>query len=309
MQFLIVIATLAYFLFALASIMDKHIVSNTSLSPVAYAFYSSFFQILYVIAVFLIALAFPWINLNFPSADLSILAIIDGGIFVFALLSLYKATAMGEISRISPIVGILVPIFTFLLSAIFLKESLDFHQTLAFVFFIGGGFLMSARIEKNGLSYIKGTNFAIIAGFIFAVYYVIMDFLFKRAGFVEISIFIQFGGFLGSILLLLREEDRNLIFHKNNRIIKSRETHGTTIFFANKALSAIGALLLNYAIAIGSVTIVNSLQVVQYAFVLILSLILSKKVPHFFNEETHNRVVLQKGIALGLTAIGLILIA
>jgi hypothetical protein len=137
-----------------------------------------------------------------------------------------------------------------------------------------------------------------------------MDFLFSKAGFVEVFIVMQFGGFVGSLLLLIPKKYRETIFDiKNLKVKKNKDAHGTAVFVANKALSAVGALLLNYAIAIGSVTIVNSLQVVQYAFVLILTLILTRNAPHLISEETHKSVLIQKGAALLLTAIGLAIIA
>lgn len=304
------LAVVAYFLFALSSVMDKHIVSNTSLTPVAYAFYSGFFQILYVIAVPVAAFASPQIVFNFPSLELSLLGVLDGIIFVMALVALYKATEAAEISRISPIVGILVPVFTLLLSAIFLREVLTLRELIAFCFFVVGGFLMSAKIDGKSFSYVKGMSSAALAGFLFAAYYVIMDFLFTKVGFVEVFIIMQFGGFVGALLLLIPEKSRKSILEiKKKKAKKTRKTHGTKVFFVNKVLSAVGSLLLNYAIAIGSATIVNSLQAVQYAFVLIFSVVLSRKVPHFFNEETHRKVMLQKGAALAFTAVGLILIA
>jgi transporter family protein len=312
MQFITAIAVFAYFLFALASILDKHIVSNTSLKPVTYAFYSGFFQILYVIAVPLVAFIVPSVKFSFPEPMMSLWGICDGIIFVFALVALYKATEAGEISRISPIVGVLVPIFTFLLSFLFLGESLTANQSVAFLLFISGGFLMSAQFVPGGFRCIKGTRYAVMAGFLFALYYVIMDYLFSSAGFLESFIVIQTGGFVGALLLLLPKGNREEVFRKKKEEDTEKKEfhlHDIVIFLFNKIFSAIGALLLNFAIAIGSVTVVNSLQVVQYAFVLVITLLLSKKKPHLFNEETHHGVVLQKGIALALTTIGIMLIA
>jgi drug/metabolite transporter (DMT)-like permease len=309
MQYITAIAVFAYFLFALASILDKHIVSNTSLKPVAYAFYSGFFQLFYALAIPVVAFLVPSIHFSFPSPIMSLWGVFDGIVFVFGLVALYKATEAGEISRVSPIVGVLVTIFTFFLSFLFLDEALSLNQTLAFLLFISGGFLMSAKFVKGGIQYIKGANYVIMAGFLFALYYVIMDYLFDHAGFVESFTVIQFGGFVGSLLLIVRKKDRQSVFKKEKKSKIKFHGHDLIIFLANKIFSAVGALLLNFAIAIGSVTMVNSLQVVQYAFVLIITMMLSRKAPHLFDEETHHSVILQKGIALALTTIGVLLIA
>ncbi len=315
MQLIIIIAVIAYFFLAVASVTDKHIVSNTTLNPVAYAFYSGFFQILYILAAPIIILASPIeIRLDFPSWEVIFLGIIDGTIFIYALIALYQATAKGEISRITPMVGVLVPIFTFLLSAVFLKEVLSFRQFCAFFLFIIGGFLMSAKIEKNRLSYIKGASVAITAGFLFGLYYVLMDFIFTKSGFWEVFIILQLGGFVGAISLLASKKNREMIFSatekdRTENKKTSSKAHGSIFFFINKGVSSMGSVLINYAISLGSATIVNSLQSIQYAFVLFFSAILSKRMPDFFNEQTDRKILAQKGIALVFTAIGLILIS
>lgn len=311
MDSLIMIAIAAYFLAALASILDKHIVSNTALKPVPYAFYSGFFQIFYVLLVPLIALAAPQMILVWPPLGVIFWALFDGAVFILGLVALYRATAAGEISRITPIVGVLVPIFTFALSSAFLGEMLTARQLAAFVLFTAGGLLFSLKIEHKNFKYAKGTSYAVLAGFIFAAYYVIMDYVFSRTNFVTAFTFMQAGGCLGALGLLLNGKNRKEIFRKRKNPSKElmKDSHGLREFVANKALSAASALMLNVAIAIGSVTIVNSLQAVQYAFVLIFTIILTKKKPHLLQEETHRGVLLQKGTALALTAAGIMLIS
>ena len=316
MQLLTALAVFAYFLYALCAILDKHIVSNTSLKPVPYAFYSGFFQIFYVLTIPIVVYASPRIEFVFPSAGLTLLALVDGMIFTFALLNLYKATEEGEISRISPIIGILVPIFSLVLSVVFLRQMLTSNELLAVLFFVSGGFLISAKIDKKSFSYISGMKPAILSGFLFATYYVVMDYLFAHAGFIEVFSILQLGGCLGALLLLISAGNRKQIFKgKEGREMsvagenKKMGRSGMLIFVADKGLSAVAAVMIFYAIKIGSATMVNSLQAVQYAFVLILTLILTKKAPGAIKEEIQKGVLLQKGMALALTAFGLILIA
>lgn len=323
MQLLIICAVLAYFLYAIAAILDKHIVSNTSLNPVAYAFYSGFFQVIYVVALLLLVLLTPWLavhfpvvglflaGLSFPATEIILLAILDGVICVLALLSLYRATKADEISRISPIIGVLVPIFTFLLTYALIGETLNRDQFFAFVFLVLGGFLMSAKISREKLSYIKGVPTILLTGFLFALYYVIMDYLFATADFAEIFILIQFGGFVGAMLLLASPANRAAIRESRRSRPQAKESgnrYGAAAFFANKGCSAVASLLIYYAINISSATLVNSLQAVQYAFVFLFTLILSRKSPGLLHEERDRRVVLQKGIAIAFTAIGVRLI-
>lgn len=322
MQLFILCAAGAYFLYAIAAILDKHIVTNTPLKPLAYAFYSGFFQVIYALALPVMFLLLPlfdaWMPgvgqmvraLQLPALDVVLLGLFDGVLAVWALLSLYRATAADEISRISPVIGALVPIFTFLLSYLLLGEALSLEQLAAFVFLVLGGFLMSAHLSRERFRCIKGLPDVLLAGFLYAVYYVIMEYLFARAGFVEIFLIIQLGGFVGGILLLLSADNRKEIFKRSKRPQDGKKPNrgGALAFFANKGCSALASVLIYYAISISSATLVNSMQAVQYAFVFVFALVLSRKSPQLLKEEGGQRVLLQKGVALVLTALGIGLI-
>lgn len=78
---------------------------------------------------------------------------------------------------------------------------------------------------------------------------------------------------------------------------------------ANKTLSGIAFALLNYAIAIGSVTLVNAMQGLQYVFLLIMVAILSYKYPNILTEAVSRKSLTQKIIAVTLIGLGLAMIA
>ena len=69
-----------------------------------------------------------------------------------------------------------------------------------------------------------------------------------------------------------------------------------------------GGLMQNYAIAIGSVTIVSALQGVQFVFVLILSVIFSVYFPKVIKETITIPILLQKLFAIILISLGLYLL-
>jgi len=310
MQIWILIAVFAHFLNAVTAIVDKHIVSDKVMKPVVYAFYSGIFQIEYLLAIPVLAVLWPEIAFRFPSWELFALAAFAGALFIFTLTIFYQAIRLAEVSRVTPMVGVSVPVFTFLLSFIFLGESLSARQGVAFTLFLIGGFFMSANISQGRITKVRGTALALVSGFLFASYYVIIDFLFGRVGFLDAFILIQFGGFLGAVLLLVPSKSRREILgmkEEENDIIENRTS--AVLFVSDKLTSAVAAFLLTYSISIGDVVIVNSLQATQYAFTLILAIILSKKLPSFCREQTGKDVILQKSFSLVLIAIGLILIA
>ena len=310
MQIWIIIAIFAHLLNAITAIIDKHIVSNKVMKPVVYAFYSGIFQILYLLAIPIIAIAWPESTFRFPSWELFGLATFAGALFVFTLTIFFKAIRLGEVSRVTPVVGVSIPLFTYFLSLSLLDEPLSPRQLGAFALFVIGGFLMSAKISRGKITHAKGLALAVLAGFLFASYYVMMDFLFKRVGFLDVFMIMQFGGFLGAVLLLVSPHNRREIFRmkdEENDIIENKTS--AVLFLYDKLTAAVAALLLTYAISIGNVVIINSLQATQYAFTLVMAIVLSRKLPSLFHEQTGGKIIAQKGIALLFIAIGLFLIA
>ena len=295
----ILITIIAHFLNAVVLIIDKHLVSNTVLRPVAYTFYSGVFQVGFLLLI-------PIVGFTFPETRYLIIGVLNGALFILALLVFYKAIRLSETSRVIPIVGGSVPVFTFCLSYIFLSERLNVAQITAFILFVLGGILMSTKFDNGKLIIIKGFYFAILAGFLFAVYYTLTKFLFLNTEFFDGFFLLQFGGFLGSLLLLSSSKNRKIIF-STPQTIKKRTAF---LFIPNKILAALAAVMIFYAISIeeSSVAIINSLQASQYVFLLIFAFILSKKMPDLYNEQIGKKVIMKKILAIGLIGVGLVLL-
>ncbi len=295
----ILITILAHFLNAAVVIIDKHIVSNTVLKPVAYTFYSGVFQILFLALI-------PIVGFTMPEGGLFVIGIANGALFIFTLLVFYKSLKLGEASRIMPIVGATIPIFTVLLSYIILGELLAIGQFIAFSFFIIGGLLLSSKIDRGKFSLAKGFLLAVLAGFMFALYYILIKYLYLRLDFFDGFFLFQFGGFLGAMLLLVSKNNREKIFSAPETIKKRT----ALLFIPNKILAALAATLIFYAISIegSKVAIINSLQSVQYVFILLFAFILSKKLPKLYHEQAGEKIIFQKISAIILIGIGLVLL-
>ena len=76
----------------------------------------------------------------------------------------------------------------------------------------------------------------------------------------------------------------------------------------NKIVGGISTYMLNFAIGLGSVTLLNSLVSIQYVFVLVLVAILSKTKAHVFQEKLLFWDWAQKITAIAIIAIGMVLI-
>jgi uncharacterized membrane protein len=299
----LLIAIIAHFLFALVFVIDKFLLSKTVLQPIVYAFYTGILQI-FVLVLIPFGFAVP------PSKQI-IISFIAGALFTLAVLFLYKSFQMAEVSRITPIVGGAVPLFTLVLSYSFLEERLAANQLFAFSLLVLGGTVMFwPRRDKSATGSVKAPlakrlPLALLAALFFAGSFVLTKFIFIHQPFINGFIWIRLGGFLIAVLLFLWPGNRQIIFEAT----KALKIRTVSLFFSDKALAGLAFILLNYAIYLGSVTLVNALQGVQYVFLLVMAIILSKKFPQILEEQVGRRVIFQKFIAILLIGLGLGMLA
>jgi uncharacterized membrane protein len=112
----------------------------------------------------------------------------------------------------------------------------------------------------------------------------------------------RFGSFLGVLLILFVPEWRRKIkdYQKGAKSPKNM-----AFFISVRLLAALAFILLNWAISLGNVALINSLQGVQYIFLLLLVVYLSSRYPKILKEELGGGVILQKTIGTVLVCMGL----
>jgi drug/metabolite transporter (DMT)-like permease len=300
----LLIAIIAHFLSALVFVIDKYLLSHTVLRSSAYAFYVGLLGGL--LSLLLIPFGFSLLPL-----DQILISFIAGILFVLAILFFYKSVQLGEVSRITPIIGGATPVFILILTFFFLEERLSTNQLFAFSLLVLGGIVMvwprkevrTSILTKPHL--IKRLPLALLAAFFFASSFVLTKFIFTHQSFINGFIWIRLGGVLGAGLLLFWPSIRETIL-KTSKTIKLG-TGGLAIF--NKVFSALAFILLNYAIYLGSVSLVNALQGIQYVFLLMVALFLSKKFPQIIKEQISQGAILQKLIAILFVGLGLGILA
>lgn len=294
----IFIVIIAHLFYAGVFIIDRYLLKKGFPHPLSYAFWSS------IVGVFIILLA-PF-GFKIPEVSQIIFSIAAGLVWVLAIISFYTALYKGESSRVVPVVGGLIPILTLFLSFIFLGERLKFQELIAFCLLVSGGTLLSLLVEKKVLSSAKRIHLmralapALGAAFAFAIYFVITKFIFLHQNFISGLIWIRAGAILGVLFMIIPRAFRQKIFAKSENI--RRETIG---FFAlDKFLGIFAGLCMYGAIYLGSVTLVNALQGVQYVFLLLLAFLLFRKIPAL-KEQFDKRTLVQKIIAIILIGTGL----
>jgi len=296
----IIVAIIAQFLFALVFTLDKFFVSKTPLKPVVYAFYAGTLQILVLVFI-------PFGFKMIPPFQI-LIGLLSGALFVLASLLFYKSIQLKEISRIAPVVGGLIPIFTLFLSFLFIQERLTSIQLAAFLLLVLGGIIMLLPAkERLKFSFLTAPALGVIllSSLFFSGSFVLSKYIFLKQPFINGLIWTRLGAFLMAGLFLLFPPNRKLIFKKTK--VLEKKTVG--LFFLNKGFSATAFILLNYAIFLGSVSLVNALQGVQYVFLLLIGVFLSVKFPQIIKEQINKEAIFQKIAAIVFIGAGLAILA
>ena len=244
-----------------------------------------------------------------PPSNQIILSLVAGMVWLISTVIFYNALHKGEASRVVPTVGGLTPLFVLGLSFIFLGERLSLRELLAFCFLVSGGIILSLLVTKTEtLSFWKRRKIRLTKVFIpalgaaltSAIYLVITKSVFSHIGFINGLIWTRLGASVGAILLLIPINFRQKIF-KKGKAVKAR-VFG--FFVLARGLGTASSFLIYWAIFLGSVTLVNSLQGVQYLFLLVLAFLFFRRIPQL-KEQLEKGVLAQKIIAIILIGIGL----
>jgi uncharacterized membrane protein len=301
----ITIAIIAYFLVAFEVILDKFLITSKKIShPSIYTFYVGMMSLF---ALMFFPFGFHWVG--YEQAFFSILS---GIIFVYGLLALFFAIDKSEASRVMPVVGAIIPIVTFLLSIFVLTERLRIVQLWGVAALIIGGLLISFEFPlRNKNRFFHGFYLSIVAGILLAIAFTWFKYFYDRDNFANVFIWTRFGLFLGSASLFLHSEWRKKIWSSFGGFKSPQKEHYKTgsLFVVNKALGGVGSIMTHYAIALGSVTIVNALVSVEYVFILIIGFAMSFHFPRIFQEKSDALHVMQKIVSILIIALGLILIS
>ncbi len=292
----LIIVVIAYFLNALAAVVDKFLISKKIPNPAVYVFYITLLGLLGLVLA-------PW-GFSWPGGINFGVNLLAGLSFAFALQYLFKALALGDSSRVTPFIGGLSPIFVLIFSFWLLSERLSWPQMAAFALIVVGTIVIS--YGKNAKSSGKRSfiGWAVLSALLFGVSYTLTKYAYLHQNFVSAFVWMRLTSFLGALLLLLRRE--NYLAIKASRQSTDAKVGGLFIF--GQVAGALSFVLVNYAISLASVTLVNALQGLQYVFLLIMVLLLAKWYPNVLSEKLKGWILVQKIIAIILVGIGLVLL-
>lgn len=317
-------AIVSYFLNAGVYVADKFLLSKQVHSSIVYAFYVGIWSV----GNFALLIFFPWV----PSWQQLWLDLAAGFLFLFTLIFWYKALHQSEATRVVPIVGALTPIFSFVFSFIFLGAKLSSQEFISFMLLIAGGILISIkrtrvyffketvercktvacrvfeRVSVNARPTSRLFFNSIVAAICFAAYFVFIKYIYSHTDqpFMGAFVWSRLGSFIGVLAILLVPSWRRLI--SDSKTTEKRSMKQLLFFLGVRLAAAAAFIMLNWAISLGNVSIINALQGMQYVFLLLIVIGLARRYPKLLNEEIGSNVMLQKTIGALLVGIGLYLL-
>ncbi len=245
---------------------------------------------------------------HIPASIVSWACIATAGVtFVLALWAFFSALAAGEASRVVPIVGSLIPILTFLGTSTILGERLSQLQAIGFGLLILATIILAGGSAKSRLSS-RATGMAVLSASLYALSSLAIKVGYDAEGFVTAFGLSRAFGVATAVAILCIDqktwaEIQSVFAHKKSK--KKASRFAAILILVGQTLGAIGFILVQYAISLGSAAIVNALQAVQYAFLVLIAFIFAKHAPRLLGEDLRLPTVIRKSVAIIIVAIGL----
>jgi drug/metabolite transporter (DMT)-like permease len=209
-----------------------------------------------------------------------------------------------------------VPIFTIILSIIFFHEIFTLNQWLAVSYLILGTMVISAISTRHSVWYeVKkflhvhfekrwhSILFSFISALFFALFWFGSKVAYNSQEFLSAFIWIRLGSFVAVVCLLISPHNRAEIARD---LKKSKgKKQNKFIFIGTQLGGALGSILQNYAVALGSVALVTSLQGLQYGLILAFTYFITIFYPKIIKEKQSRKIMLYKVVASLLVALGL----
>lgn len=315
------VALVAYFLNAIAMITDKALLKKDKIdNPFVYVFYIAALGCLMMLFVIPFGLKIPdtltiWVSL------------LAGATFIWALLLMFAALKRDEASRVNPMVGGLTPIFVFIFAWYILEEKLNYNQYVGLFFLIVGSLIIALDFKKHGawswlkkklgllnfsLPQIRKTIWLVLpSAALFGVSSVLTKFVYANTKFLTGFIWTRAGSLVAVILLLFIPANfkaiKDSLTHNKKDKSDAKKTGG--LFLFGQVCGGSSAILQQYAIFLGSVTLVQAMQGVQYVFVFIFAMLLTMFLPKILKEELTKEILIQKIIGILIIILGLYFVA
>lgn len=303
----ILAAVSGYFILAVDTILDKFLVANARVKPAVVVFYGAL-----TLLPILAAVPLGWVAMIATRLDL-LVAIISGVSFVLGWWAMYQGFEYHEASHLGPLIGAATPFFVIIISAMFLPEALTRLQYIAVALLIIGSLVISYEVTRRGRGWPIGMLWGVAAGCLYAISSLTAKYIFSRYGFWSGLVWSKGTAGITAVFLLahpdvlrnIRDSIKKFFLRSRPAADQRRVSFDIIIFGTNRMLGLVGTGLVQFALFLGSPTIVNGLAGVQYALLILMVMALSWLFPRLFKEDYTRGEIIQEAMAVMIIAAGL----
>ncbi len=294
----IILALIGYTALAVVFILDKLILTESLDKPVVYTFYSTIFM-------FAALLAWPFGVEMLVGVDW-FWALASGLGFGFGMWAMFIAVKAGEASHVNPFIGAIITIVTFGLASTFLGESLTQLQVIGMLVLAGSTLLLAFFNERGFTGFNKSYAWGIAAAVLFAISHTTAKYLYDVYPFLTGFVWTRATTGLVGLFTLFFPSVYATFKTKKKPTKKQhlKKVHAVSVVVAAKVLSVVGVVLIQLAIALGSVTLVNALVGAQYALMFVLIFLFTKFAPRIFKETFSRSEIIMQTVAILLVIVG-----
>ncbi len=301
----ILLATAGQFLNAIVAVLDKYIVSDEKVMPrpFVYAFYSCLLTGFWAV-IFFIGLIPPFAdlgvpsfkNVTFPTIQVISMAFLTAYTFFMALVSMYDALRHSDAAVVMPIIGTVSALATFGLSYVFLDVSLT-QGHMAGILVISFGTLLVAKSLPEWSVVLH----VIHSGVFFALHYITMKGLFLETSFDDGFFWSRISFVIFALSLLMVP----IYWDKIKEQTKTTSKKTGVLVLLTKVLAGVAAFLLLKATDLGEVSVVQALDGVRFAFILIITTLFAHWLPSSATDrDLRPKVFFRRFIIIGIIISG-----
>lgn len=306
----ILLAVGAQFISALVALIDKHIISEERTFPraFAYAFYTCVISGAWIVVYFVSLLPLPFEGLHVPSfahvvkptLEVVALSFLSAYTFFIALVSMFSTLRDQDASDVVPVIGAVSALCSFGLGYYF------FNTNPSPNFMLGIALLATGTALVSRFRFPRKTAFvAFHSGLFFALHYITIKGLFVLTSFDN-------GFFWSRIAFVLFALSLLLIPNYWERVrdqTKNTNHKARFLIIVNKILAGVSTILILKATDLGDVAVVQALGGLQFVFILLLGIFISRGKAHIHVGEKYDRsAIFQKAIFVAMISLGFLVL-
>ncbi|MDD4151137.1 MAG: EamA family transporter [Candidatus Gracilibacteria bacterium] len=292
----IFLAFLAPLFFSISILIESHLVNNIFKNKFTLLALSGILNLVFLPIILLIGTPHLF-DINLLWAFL-LIAFLE----VFYLLPYFKALEYDDSSSVASFFTlgkIIIPILSYFIA----KETLNLQQYFGFIIIIISTFSLSFFKLNGKIKLNKSVLYMIISSLLTSLSAVIWKYIFNSIDFITGFFWVSLFTFFINISFFISKKIRIDAKKNYNLFLLNFK-----FFFLNELAIFIGTITSNYAVSLGSVSVVKAISSISAFYILFLTLIFHKFSPHLFKENITLKSIYKKSFWFIFIIIGTFLI-